>query len=96
MDVDLPKNRTEVQPPPSAQRTQPSGAPPEGGNRGRAAQTQATGLIPPATINSYKKKFNWIQYLPSQRFRVLFTLFSECCLTFPTRYFFAIGLPVNI
>lgn len=36
----------------------------------------------------------WIQHLPSQRFRVLFTLFSEFCLTFPTRYFFAIGLPV--
>jgi hypothetical protein len=36
----------------------------------------------------------WIQHLPSQRFRVLFTLFSEFYLTFPTRYFFAIGLPV--
>lgn len=94
MDVDLPKSGR------SAATGRPArllrSATREGAPTQLATQPKTLGLIRPAAKNFYKKKFYWIQYLPSQRFRVLFTLFSEFCLTFPTRYFFAIGLPVNI
>ena len=105
MDVDLPKigQKCSRRPAhgPHDHRALPEPQPPQRRTKAEhlgdaACQAWRVGLILPAAINFYKKKFNWIQYLPFQRFRVLFTLFSECCLTFPTRYFFAIGLPVNI